>query len=150
METREIKVYRFSELPEWAKEKVIKDSYLSYEYLWSEYSMGSLFAWAKEIGLEITYYSIDWGNASQCTIKYNDKYVDFDYTFNLDKDLTGYTMDYTLMIPWNKTKDVDECIWAFLKECNADFEYQSTREYVSEHLYANDYYFTEDGNVYEY
>ena len=150
METREVKVYRFSELPEWAKEKVIENSYLSYEYLWNDDAMASLFAWARAIGLEITNYSIDWGNTSQCTIKYNDKYVDYEYEFNLDKSLTGYTMDYTLMIPWNKTKDIEECIDAFLKDCNADFEYQTTPEYVSEHLDANDYYFTEDGRVFEY
>ena len=145
METREIKVYRFSELSDSAKEKAINQSYLSSEYVWAEYSMGSLFAWAKEIGLEITYYSIDWGNASQCTIKYNDKYVDFDYTFNLDKDLTGYIMDYTLMIPWNKNKDPQECIEAFIQDCVADFKYQTSKGYVSEHFDANDYFFTEDG-----
>jgi hypothetical protein len=150
METREVKVYRFSELPEWAKEKAIEDSYLSYEYLWADDAMASLFAWAKVISLEITDYSIDWGNPSQWTIKYNDKHVDFDYTFNLDKDLTGYCMDYTLMIPWNKTKDIDECIEDFKQDCVADFEYQTTREHASQHFDANDYYFTEDGRVFNY
>jgi hypothetical protein len=150
METREIKVYRFSELPEWAKEKAINQSYLSSEYLWSEDAMFSLFDWAKAIGLQITDYSLDWGNASQCTIKYNDKNVDFDYTFNLDEDLTGYCLDYTLMIPWNKTKDIKQCIDAFIQDCVADFQYQSSEGYASEHFDANDYYFTEDGRVFNY
>jgi hypothetical protein len=150
MRTQEIKVdvYRFDELSEVAKEYVIANSSLVEEYFWAEDCIGSLLAWAKEIGLEITDYSIDWGNLSRCTIKYNDKYVDFDYNFDLNKSLTGYCMDDTLMNPWNETKDIDECIDAFLKACNSDFEYQSTEDYASFFFEANDYEFTEDGKVF--
>lgn len=150
METREVKVYRFSELSSSAKEKAINESNLPHEYLWHDDAMHSLFAWAREIGLEITDYRIDWANSSQCMIKYDDRCTDYDYTFNLDKDLTGYCMDYTLMIPWNKTKDPNQCIEAFIQDCVADFEYQLTEGYISEHFDVNDYYFTEDGRVFEY
>ena len=150
METREIKVYRFTELSESAKENAIADSYIIHEYLWGQEAIESLIAWAKAIGLEINDYRIDWGNPSQCTIKCNDKYVDYECSLDSNKDLISHTMSYILIKTWNKTKDVDECIYAFLKECNADFEYQFTDEYAMEHFDANDYYFTEDGKIFNY
>lgn len=148
METREVKVYKFSELSESAREKAIQDSSLVNYYFFEDDAILSLMAWAKVMGLEITDYRINWGNLSQCIIKYDDKYVDYAYDFDLDKDLRGYCVDYILMETWNKTKDVDECIDAFLRDCKADFEYQSSDEYAIDHFDANDYYFTEDGQIF--
>lgn len=150
MEIKEVKTYQFTELSESAKEKAIQDSCLVNYYFWGDDAIQSLIAWARVIGLEINDYRIDWGNTSQCKIKYDDKYVDYAYDFDLNKDLTGYCIDYVLMQTWNKTKDVDECINAFLKDCKADFEYQLTDEYAEEHFDANDYVFTENGKVFNY
>ena len=150
MRTQKIKldIYSFNELSTAAKKYAISNSSLVQEYFWGEDCISSLLAWAKEIGLEITDYEIDWGNLSRCTIKYNDKYVDFNYNFDLNKSLTGYCMDDTLMEYWNETKDVDECINALLEACNSDFEYQGTEDYASDFFEANNYEFTEDGKVF--
>ena len=150
MRIAEIKVYKFDELSDEAKINAIQNSHHLDEYVWGDGAITSLFAWAKAIGLEITDYSIDWGNVSQCTIKYNDKYVDYECTIDLNKGLTGYCEDYTLGNAWNKTKDIDETIFAFLSSCNKDYEYQMTDEYNSEFFEANDYEFTEDGEVFNY
>lgn len=142
----EIKVYTFSELPDEVQQKVINESILVEEYFWSDDVHGSLLAWAKEIGLEMSrQYYIDWENPSRSEINYDDKYVDYDHVFDLDKYLTGYVTDYILMNTWNETKDIDACISAFLADCNGDFLYQRTTEYAEEFFDSD--IFTENGKI---
>lgn len=150
MRTKEINLYRFNELSQDAKENAMIGTNLSEEYFWEDCAINSLLSWAKEIGLEITDYTSGWYASSFGDIFFNDKHVDYDHRFDLNKDLTGYTMDYTLMIAWNKKRDVQYCIDAFLIECQRDYAYQTSIEYASEFFEANDYEFTEDGKVFNY
>lgn len=73
-------------------------------------------------------------------------------------NLTGYTMDYALTNPIKEFLDkpdsrnfkdlLEDCFSAWIRDCNADVEWQSSDEYIGEHLEANDYEFEEDGTRY--
>lgn len=141
----ETKVYTFDELSDQAKEKAIDKlrEMLSYEYFWANDALASLKAFADEIGIHITDYSIDWGCSGRSYIKYsgnhNGRFI--------KKDLTGYCMDYPLINEWNKTRDIDSAISSWLNDCEQDYLYQSSDEYVIDYIHSNQYEFTEDGEI---
>ena len=141
MRTIEVNVFTYNELNEYAKQNA-RDQLVS-EYFWSDDAINSLNAFADEIGITIDNYRIDWWSASHSTVHWrgtpSTKYI--------KEDLTGYCMDYPLTKTFNKTKDVDEAIYAWLRECCNDFEHQQTDEYMIEHCEANRYEFDEQGNL---
>ncbi len=73
--------------------------------------------------------------------------------------LTGYYMDDVILKPIYEFLErpikgvtfsdlLDDCFDAWIKGCNDDIEHQNSDEYIAEHLEANDYEFTSDGNTY--
>lgn len=73
--------------------------------------------------------------------------------------LTGYCGDCSLIEPIlefiKSPKDnytlkdvVDDCMHSFIKEFNADMEYQDSDEYAIQEMTRLDYEFTEDGKIY--
>jgi hypothetical protein len=141
----ETEVYTFDELSDDVKENVKID--LMSEYFYEAEAIDSLYAFAREIGVDIINYSIDWANVWNCDIKWRWSNLDI-YKNDLTTDsLTGYCMDIPLIDEWNRTKDVDDSIDKWIRECNEDYEHQFSDEYVSEHCEANEYEFTKDGKL---
>ena len=140
----ETEVYEFHELSEQAKENAKIE--LVSEYFWSDEAIASLYAFAEEIGIKITNYSIDWDN-------YANSSIDWEWIVDEHKDdlsveeLTGYIMDYPLIETWNRDKDVDDAIYSWLYNCHQDYIFQFTDEYMIDHCIANEYEFTKEGTL---
>ena len=140
----ETEVYTFDELSDDAKENAKIE--LVSEYFWENEAMNSLYAFAEEIGIEITDYSIDWSCPAISYVKW-EWYSDEHKNDLSVEELTGYCMDYPLIEEWNKTKDIDDSIDAWLYNCQRDYEYQQTDEYMIEHCESNEYEFTKEGKL---
>lgn len=141
MRTIEVNVFTYNELSEDAKQNA-RDQLVS-EYLWQHEAINSLKAFADEIGITIENYTIYWWYPSKSYIGW----IGTPSTKYIKEDLTGYCMDYPLTKTFNKTKDVDEAINAWLEDCCNDFDHQQTDEYMIEHCEANGYEFDEQGNL---
>lgn len=150
MKTIEVKLFEFSELSERAKENAINQVRESrWEYDWSGEVLLGLENFLNEIGAYITDYSIDWQYPSRSYVKVDSSNVNFDFEFESDDySLTGYFTDYPLVKTWNKTKDIDDSIYAWLIDCSKDYEYQISDEGIAEFIECNEYEFTEQGNIY--
>jgi hypothetical protein len=144
MKTLEITLYSFNELTEQAKEKALTNYQCETGYLWEHEAFDSLEAFFNAIGVKLTDYSIDWSNPNQSFIKYegtpNGQFI--------KHDLTGVCFDYPLSTTWNKTKDIDQSVWALLCECKSDYEYFLSEQAYTEHCEANEIYFDEQGNIF--
>ena len=141
MRTKTINCYTFDELSDEAKDNV-KDN-LCTEYVWMNEAIESLKAFADEIGVTITNYSIDAGCSAHSYIRWQGT----PHSKFIPQSLTGYCMDYSLTKTWNKTRDVDECFEELLSDIQKDYEYQFEDEYVIEMCEANGYEFDEQGNL---
>lgn len=140
----ETEVYTFDELSDDAKENAKIE--LVSEYFWSDDAIASLYAFADEIGIKIIDYRIDWSCAAISYVKW--EWIIDEHKNDLSvEELTGYCMDYPLIDEWNKTKDVDGAIDAWVNDCQKDYEYQQSDEYIIEHCEANEYEFTKEGKL---
>jgi hypothetical protein len=140
----ETEVYEFNELSEQAKENAKIE--LVSEYFWSDDAIASLYAFAEEIGIKITDYSIDWDNYANSIIDW--EWIVDEHKDIIDKDdLTGYFMDFYLIETWNRNKDVDDAIYSWLYNCHQDYVFQFTDEYMIDHCEANEYEFTKEGTL---
>jgi len=140
----ETEVYTFDELSDDAKENARIQ--LVSEYFWSNDAMNSLYAFADEIGIKIIDYRIDWSCYANSYVKW-EWYLD-EHTNDITVEyLTGYCMDFPLIEEWNDTKDIDSAIDAWLNDCQKDYEYQQSDEYMIEHCEANEYEFTKEGKL---
>jgi hypothetical protein len=140
----ETEVYEFHELSEQAKENAkIK---LASEYFWSDEAIASLYAFAEEVGIKITNYSIDWDNYANSSIDW--EWIVDEHKNDLSvEELTGYIMDYPLIETWNRDKDVDYAIYSWLYNCHQDYIFQFTDEYMIDHCASNEYEFTKEGTL---
>jgi hypothetical protein len=140
----ETEAYTFDELSDDAKEKAKIE--LVSEYFWSDDAIASLYAFADEIGIKITDYSIDFSGYSHNSISW--EWIIDEHKNDLSvEELTGYCADYPLIDEWNKTKDVDGAIDAWVNDCQKDYEYQQSDEYMFEHCESNEYEFTKEGKL---
>ena len=140
----ETEVYTFDELSDDAKENAKIELVSEYFFEWE--ATESLNAFADEIGIKITDYSIDWSRCYISNIEW--EWISCEHTNDITVEtLTGYCMDNPLIEEWNKTKDVDDAIDAWLCDCQRDYEYQQTDEYMSEHCEANEYEFIKEGKL---
>lgn len=140
----ETEVYTFDELSDDAKENA-KIELLS-EYFWADEAMDSLYAFAKEIGIKITDYSISWCGYGSMNVEW--EWINKIHTNDITvQELTGYCMDFPLIEEWNDKKDVAKAIGAWLNECQKDYEYQQTDEYMLDYCEANEYEFTKEGKL---
>ena len=142
MRILETKVYTFDELSEEAKERAI-DEFRYKEYHWSEENINSLTGFFDAIGCKIIDYRIDWDYPNHCHVEYTGEPIQY----NIKEYFTGYCMDYPLSDTWNETKDIEKCLSAFFKDCNADYEYCNSDEYIEHLIEINEYEFTENGEL---
>jgi hypothetical protein len=144
MKTIEITIYSFNELTEKAKQKALNQYQCETEYFWDHEAFDSLEAFFNAIGVKLTDYSIDWSNPNQSFIKYEGTPT----SQFIPLDLTGVCFDYPLASTWNKTRNVEQSIWALLIDCAGHYEHILSEEYFIEHCEANEIYFDEQGNIF--
>lgn len=142
MRILEIKAYTFEELSEEAK-KIALDRFRYKDYHWAEDNINSLKGFFDAIGCKLIDYSIDWKYPKYCHVEYRGEPI----KYNIKEYFTGYCMDYTLSNTWNKTKNIEKCLSAFFKDCNEDYEYCNSDEYLKELIEINEYEFTEHGEL---
>ena len=140
----ETEAYTFDELSDDAKENAKIE--LASEYFWENEATNSLYAFTEEIGIKITDYSMDWCAYGCINIEW--EWIDKIHTNDITvEQFTGYCMDFPLIEEWNDTKDVAKAIGAWVNDCQKDYEYQQTDEFMIEHCEANEYEFTKEGKL---
>ena len=158
MKTIELQLYKFDELSEDAQEYAISNYRNKGQYHWIDEGIDSIKAFCDHFGVNLKNYSIS---------PYAHSFIDTDAEnyhfrgkklkeFSRDHMPTGYCVDCDLWITFydhfKKSGDAlaafNEAIQAGLKAIINDMEYQDSKEYISEHLIANEYDFLESGNRY--
>jgi len=174
MKTIELNIYKFAELPEDGKRKAIENlSDINVDFGWWEY----MYSDAKTIGLIITSFDIDRGqitgqmdntmmesidlikanHGESCETyrialsfekQYNDMFVKFE-----DTDRIGYVLE---VMECEFDNELDELEKSYLNELleeylvllRKEYEYLTSEQAITETIRANDYDFTEDGELY--
>jgi hypothetical protein len=148
MRQKVINIYSFDELSKEAKENALKHQRYNQEYFWGWEAIKSVEAFAQLIGVKITNYNIDWLSPNTSYFKYDDTNINKELYIDVNTELTGYCMDYTLLKAWNETKSVNQTLNKLLWQCCADYEEQLTEENIEEYFENNNYEFIENGEIY--
>lgn len=177
METVEIKVYSFDELPEEAKEKALLDYACAVPYFWGNDAIKSIQTLAEKFNSRLSYYSIDWLEKHRSSWSFEvPHYMDditeqelkeiIDSLGTFDKEtlkghgdcvLTGYCADEDAIDGLRKAyfqgeRDIKELLMSAMDSlfdsCQSDYEYQLSEKGYSEHCETNGYRFTEDGELF--
>lgn len=159
MRTETIQLFKFNELSDSAKEKAC-EQYRSQgiEYHWHHESLQSIQAFCEHFGVNLkrwsvcTYRGIDYSTDAENMHFRGMKLRDFDR----EHMPTGYFLDCDLWMTFydefKRTGDAkgafDSALYAGFKAWRDDMEWQESDEYIGEHLEANEYEFTEDGEIY--
>lgn len=159
MRQETINLYTFDELSEEAKAVALEHwRWNNAEDHWGAESLASIRAFCDEFGVELTGWSI--GAYSPVNYSTDAKSEHFRgrklREFSRDHMPTGYCLDYALWATfWDVFKKTGDAKAAFeaglysgFHEWRDDIEAQLSDEYLSEHLSANCYEFTEAGELY--
>lgn len=169
-----VQVYKFSELSDRAKEHAL-DRYRSSgdDYFWGGDALASIEALAKHFGGRVRDYSLDWLDYNRSYMSFDMPGMGREEIEELlaqlgsyNKDtlrgdgecrLTGYCMDEDAIYGFRKafhagesdlTALMEAAYETFIRAAVADAEYQYSMEGYAEMAEANDYDFTEDGEIY--
>lgn len=170
-ETKVIDAYKFAELSDEAKEKAINNWLNGDMYDWWE----NVYKDAANVGIKITGFDIDGG--SYCNIEFDDSVCDSAEKIKSNhgesceswKTANDFLVERdSIVSTWGKDEDgelinegdldekLDDIEDEFKKSISEDYrimlqkkyEYLTSREYAIESIKANDYEFTEDGEMY--
>lgn len=165
MKTIEIKLYKFSELPEEAKEKAIeKLSNINVDYNWWE----GVYEDAEQIGLKLTGFDIGRGNYCEGELQECHTTVAENILEQHGKDCETYKTAKSFLDELNELtgqhENIEDCpedeienlennfLQSLLEDyrimLQQEYEYRTSTEVVTEMIEANDYDFTEDGEIY--
>ncbi len=172
--TTETKAYKFDELSDEAKDKAIEQFMINDDFPQGQEALDSIKALAAHFGGKMYDWNIDWANSSYSDAKFDmpedmdpkDIYAKLKAlgTFNRrtlrghgDCALTGVCYDETAIDgfrwAWYREKERDlnvlmqAAFRSWLKAIHEEFDYQHTHEAFRETCEANDYEFTEDGEM---
>ncbi|MDD4354225.1 MAG: hypothetical protein PHN56_07275 [Candidatus Nanoarchaeia archaeon] len=177
MKTIEVKLYSFDELSEEAKEKALSKWAYSENYFWGDDAIKSIEKFMEHFNCSFDNYEIDWcekyRNSFKITIpEYMEnisedelkEYILSMGSFNPntlnghgDCKFTGYCADEDVADGARKAffageRNLHDILYAgyesWYTSVNADYEYQQTIEFYADHCEMNDYYFTENGEMY--
>ena len=166
MEVKEIKVYKFNELSEDAKQKAIESNYdISVDYDWWDCDYDYFIEQLEEIGLscEKFYFSTDRENYIEpVNLKVIDerlflKACKVDLRTKEAKKIleeTGFSISENKYNTTIETEDndysdiVQDKLSDFLISLKSSYEYLTSEESIIESLLGNDYDFTVDGSMY--
>jgi hypothetical protein len=171
-QTKIITVYSFSELSDEAKRHAIEHDQEINDYSWQEEALQSIKALAKYFDGEVRGYSISWNDSQPSRMEFEMPNMDKDYIRRLlldlgqynkhtlkglgDCKLTGYCMDesaidgFRMAFVRDNVTDLStlmqKAFQSWLKDCQADYEYQYSEEGFGETCDANDWTFDFHGN----
>lgn len=143
MKIIEVTLYRYDELSDKAKLNALIDYQCNTEYDWGFEAIASLEAFMNAVGVKMVNYDIDWLAPHRSRVQYYGKPT----TKFIKEELTGYCADITLSKTFNKTKSIEDAVFAFFKDCADDYEYQLSEDGLAEYALANDLWFDENGKV---
>lgn len=163
-------VYEFNELSDAAKDRARE--FLCREYSWADEAMESLEAFARHFDSKLDDWQINFSCAAHSTADFSCSDLDTDEIWRRLKELgsfdpktlmgsgecklTGYCMDESAIDGFRKAwfsgeRDLNELLQAgfesWIQAVQADYEYQRSDEQLAEHCEANEYFFTEEGEL---
>ena len=166
----EIKVYRFSELTEKAKETAKYDYMAIFGYSWNDEAIDSLKALAEKFRARLTDYQIDWFGCSYSSAEFDAPEMEREEIYEIletlgsydkktlqgngDCKLTGFCMDEAAIDGFRRAffageTDLGALLQAgfdsWLKDCQSDAESQYEDENFGENCDANGYEFDKEG-----
>lgn len=174
MRTATIQVYKFEELSQKAKDAA-RAEFMSWGYSWQKEAFDSLKELIARFGAKLDNWQIDYFACSHSSIKIDADACEYEEdelraiidglgSYNPetlkglgDCVLTGYCMDEAAIdgvraAYFAGVRSVDKLLQAgfdsWLKSCQADCESQFTDEYLKDHCEANEYEFTESGELF--
>ena len=157
MEIRETKVYKFDELSDEAKEKVIEDHYdINVDYDWWD----SVYDDASNVGIKIMEFDIDRGSyckgklyaseesVAEAIIKQHGEHYETYKTaeefLNCVSELDDESDEYA--------EACESFLYSILEDyriiLEKEYEYLTSEEAIIETIKANEYDFTEDGEIF--
>jgi hypothetical protein len=160
MQTKTYNVYKYDELTDEQKEKAIANLYdINVEYDWWE----SCYEDARMIGLEITSFDLDRNrhatgkfikDAEYCQYKISQEHGEKTETYKTSREFTKERAQLDVNA-YDYDEKLEELENDFLQSLLEDYsimlqnesEYLTTREAIEETIRANDYNFTEDGEI---
>jgi hypothetical protein len=161
MKIKNVKVYSFDELSDSSKGTVLAYFGERVDYPWFSDALDSIKAFVEHFHGRVLDYSLS-GEVYRSYVKTTVdrsyfrgvKLKDIDHTYNP----TGYCLDWTLWgtmkEEFSKTGDAfyayQQAIESALAEIASDVEYQYSSEALIEMIEANDYEFTEDGEIFRH
>jgi hypothetical protein len=168
----QVKVCKFSELSEKAKDRAKQEYATLFGYAWSEEALESLKELTKHFGGRIKDYNIDYFESSHSSAEFDmpdmeedeikellDELGDYNpetLKGNGDCKLTGYCADEDAIDGFRRAFHegernlealMDAAFDSWLKACQSDCEAFYSDEDFGEHCEANDYEFYEDGTM---
>ena len=171
MRTKQIRVYRFAELSDEAKERAKQEYASACGYSWSTEALDSLKALARHFGGELSDWSIDWfGGPSSASFDMPEMDRD-EIAAELAKlgeynpetlkgigdcKLTGYCADESAIDGFrvafvagesDLVALMDAAFDAWIKDAQSDCKWQFSDEAFGEHCDANGYEFDERGEL---
>jgi hypothetical protein len=172
MRILETKVYKFAELSEKAKEEAVQKWAEHYEYVWDGELVASIKGFFDLFGVKCKDWEIDYSGGRsdvRLDIPYDVEELKGDALREWVKDyvgetlfvscpLTGMGFDEALLDPIRKfvkgtagentLKEImEDGFYSLSKEVAEDYEYQAYGEGARESLVANEYEFTEKGDM---
>lgn len=155
MKTIEIKLFKFEELSEEAKQKVLQDMYdINISYDWWE----STYEDAKNIGLQITSFDLDRNRHAKGELSMPAIDVMKNIMEEHGENCDTYKTAAKYFHSWGLTldEDLEDLEYEFLNDLLEDYsiilqkesEYLTSEEAIIESIEANDYDFTEAGKIY--
>ena len=173
MKTVEIKVYRFNELSDEAKEKAKQKHAELFGYAWQDEAIASLKAMAEAFGAKLRDYEVDFFNSSHSGAKFDTPELSRREIKNIlaglggydkktmrgngDCKLTDFCMDEDALDGFRRAfeggeSDLNELLQAgfktWLEAAQDDCAGQYEDGQFSDHCDANDYWFAADGSRY--
>lgn len=167
MRTETIEIFTFEELSEKAKQTAIENFREHQELFWGDEWIESLKLFCDKFGIELCDWS--YGFYEGARISYNIEYLEYGIDFTFDHEtlkrmgleeecpFTGYCADEDLLARIRTIKEgenplriniLQACLNSWLAGFNADIESQQSDDYIADHISANEYEFTIDGNRY--
>jgi hypothetical protein len=158
MRTEQVRIYKFDELPEGAKDSARAWFREGNDYVWWDDSLKSIKEFCNEYGVTIKDYQV--GLCSYSYMETNAENAHFRgrklSEVKQDYMPTGYCLDCnlweTFRTVWKETgsplRAFNDAIDQAIKDIVSDMEYQDSDEAIDEMLIANEYEFDEDGRFY--
>lgn len=152
MRTIEVKVFKFYELSDKAKERAREWWRSVADFAWQDEARQSIEAFCSEFGVTLKDYDVDRLSYEHDATKENFRGRKI-REFKRDHMPTGYYLDSDI---WETFYDVfkkkrnasaafDDALYAGFRAWREDQEYQQSDEYIDETIIANEYEFTEEG-----